>query len=329
MNIVVTGGAGFIGSTLVRRLLDLGCSVSVIDDLSGGREENLPNHPGVTLHRLRIGTDTADQVEAVVADADMVYHLASPIGVALAHQARYEVVENILSSGIAVVRACKAHRRPLVLTSSSEIYGGGLPRPLREADPSCLDIAPRWGYASAKMALEQMGAGLCLEHGVPVWLIRPFNIAGIRQRSETGLVVASFVAAAMQNRPLDVHGDGSQLRSFLHVEDAADALMAVTSAASLAGRPINIGSESPITIGALARLVLDIVGSASPIIQTPYDDMFDGLFTHATSRIPDIGLIKGATDWRPHRSLDDAIRDCWRGMADDTPRLPPTTVSRL
>jgi UDP-glucose 4-epimerase len=320
MHVIVTGGAGFIGSTLTRRLLDMGCTVAAVDDLSGGRASNLPPHPGLTLHRLRVGTRTAEQVARLVAEADLVYHLASPIGVALAHHARYEVVESILDSGMAVIRACRTHGRPLVITSSSEVYGRGLPHPIRETEPTSLDIAPRWGYASAKMALEQMAAGLCHEHGVPTWLVRPFNIAGRRQRPETGLVVASFVAAALDGRPLEIHGDGSQLRSFLHVEDAADALVALAFNDALAGRPVNMGSESPTTIGDLARLVLDTVGGSSPLVNTPYQDMLDGAFIHAPARIPDIGLIRETTGWQPRRSLEEAIRDCRDGLAGELPQ---------
>lgn len=315
MNVVVTGGAGFIGSTLVRHLLGLGCLVTVVDDLSGGRKENLPDHPNLSLILLRVGNDSAVELSRLVAAADLIYHLASPIGVALAHQARYEVVESILDSGIAVIKACRAHRRPLVFTSSSEVYGRGLPRPLRESDLTGLDIGPRWGYAAAKLALEQMAAGLCSEHGVPAWLIRPFNIAGRRQRPETGLVVASFAAAAAAGRPLEIHGDGSQLRSFLHVDDAAEALIAIPSTPTLAGRPVNVGNDASITIGELAALVRDTLKSNSPLINTPYQEMLEGGFIQAEARIPDIGLLTGATGWRPRRSLEEAIRECGEDLA--------------
>ncbi len=309
MTVVVTGGAGFIGGALVRRLLDMGCRVAAIDDLSGGKAASLPHHPQLTLHRLCIGAGSAPQVQAIIQTADLVYHLASPIGVNLAHSARFDVVESILGSGTAVIAACRKYRVPLVITSSSEVYGQGLPRPIREADPAALDISPRWGYAAAKLALEHLAAGLYHEQGVPTWLVRPFNIAGPRQRPETGLVVASFTAAAAAGQPLHIHGDGSQVRSFLHVEDGVDALTTIAFNPTLTGRPVNMGSETPTSILELAEMVRRVRGLDVPILKTPLEDVFDGGFTHAQIRIPDITLLKSATGWRPKRSLEEAVRD--------------------
>lgn len=315
MTIVVTGGAGFIGASLVRKLLDIGCAVVVIDDLSGGTAANLPRHPRLSLRQLCVCPATTTEVEADIATADLVYHLASPIGVALAHNARFGVVESILDSGTTVIKACRTHRCPLVITSSSEVYGQGLPRPIRETDPVTLDIGPRWGYATAKMALEHLAAGLYHEYGVPTWLVRPFNIAGAHQRPETGLVVASFVAAAAAGRPLKIHGSGSQTRSFLHVEDCVAALIAIAFNDALVGQPVNMGNEAPTTIVELAEAVRRVVNVDIPVIHQPLENMLGGLFTHAQTRIPDITRLKNATGWRPGRSLDEAVRDCFTALA--------------
>lgn len=314
MTVVVTGGAGFIGSALVRRLLEIGCAVVVIDDLSGGTEANLPRHPRLSLHRMRVCPAHAAEVEAIIGTADLVYHLASPIGVALAHNARFSVVESILDSGTTVIKACRAHRCPLVLTSSSEVYGHGLPRPIRESDPVSLDISARWGYAAAKAALEHLAAGLYHEHGVPTWLVRPFNIAGPRQRPETGLVVASFVAAAAAGQPLEIHGDGLQKRSFLHVEDGAHALISIAFTEALTGLPVNVGSEQPITIIELAEVVRRVLNLDVPLRHRPLESMLGGQFTHAQSRIPDVTRLKTTTGWQPRRSLDEAVRDCFANL---------------
>lgn len=211
--IAITGGAGFIGSTLTRQLLALDCSVLVLDDLSQGNKANLPDHPRLILREIRIEPGRAAEIEAILGGADLVYHLASPIGVALAHKARFQVVESILDSGCTIIKACRKLGLPLVLTSSSEVYGEGRDGPISEAAPINLGSGARWGYASAKAALEHYAAALCSEQGVPAWLVRPFNVAGPRQRAETGLVVPRFVANAIAGRPLEIHGDGSQKRS--------------------------------------------------------------------------------------------------------------------
>lgn len=323
--VVITGGAGFIGSALARRLLAAGCSVVAVDDLSGGSALNLPQHPDLSLRQLRLCPARADEVADIVRGADLVYHLASPIGVALAHSARYAVVESILDSGTTVIKACRQHRRPLVITSSSEVYGQGLPRPIRETDPVCVDIGARWGYATAKAALEQMAAGLYHDHGVPVWLVRPFNIAGPRQRAETGLVVASFLAAAAAGQPLRIHGDGMQRRSFLHVEDTADALVAIAATPALRGRPVNVGSEMPVTILDLAQTIRRVLGVDVPLLHQPMDSVLQG-FTPALVRTPDISLVKDATGWHPERGLECIIRDGFAALTGAVP-APPSSFA--
>ncbi len=313
---VVTGGAGFIGSTLVRALLEAGRAVAVVDDLSFGRRENLPDHPALTFHRLTVGPENAAGIADIVAEAGLVYHLASPIGVALAHSARYQVVESILESGGTVIKACRRHACPLVMVSSSEIYGRGLPRPLREDDPISLGIAPRWGYATAKAALEHYTAALHQNHGVPTWIVRPFNVAGPRQRPGSGLVIASFVANATAGRPLEIHGDGSQMRSFLHVRDAADALVRVAFNDGLIGRPVNMGSENPISILDLAEMVRRLLDVDVPVVSQPLSALMGGGFTPVPIRIPDVGLLREATGWAPSRTIEDAILDCRDALRD-------------
>ncbi|MGE5516384.1 MAG: NAD-dependent epimerase/dehydratase family protein [Bacteroidota bacterium] len=320
MNVVVTGGAGFIGSSLVRKLLEIGCSVMVVDDLSNGKAANLPQHSALSLRQLSICPSSADEISAIIKNADLVYHLASPIGVALAHSARYRVVESILDSGTTVIKACRTHRCPLVITSSSEVYGQGLPRPISETDPVRVDIGARWGYATAKAALEHMAAGLWQDHGVPTWLVRPFNIAGPRQRPETGLVVASFVAAAAAGRPLEIHGDGTQTRSFLHVEDMAEALTAIAFNDSLVGQPVNVGSEAPITIAKLAEIVRQVLNVDVQVIHRPLESMLDGTFAPAQYRIPDITLIKNTTGWYPKRGVEAAAKECFETLSLQSPQ---------
>lgn len=326
MTVAVTGGAGFIGAALVRKLLDIGCTVVAIDDLSGGKVGNLPRHPHLSLRQICICPETAAEVDPIIRAADLVYHLASPIGVALAHTARYSVVESILDSGSTIIKACRKYRRPLVITSSSEVYGQGLPQPLVESDPITLGIDARWGYATAKAALEHMTAALYHDHGVPSWIVRPFNIAGPRQRPETGLVVACFVAAAAAGRALEIHGDGSQKRSFLHVEDTAEALAAIAFNDALVGRPVNVGNDNPITIAELAEMVRRVLKLDVPTIHRPLEALFGGGFTPAQTRTPNITLFKNATGWRPSRPLEAVVRDCYDGLAPPPSKAAVATV---
>jgi UDP-glucose 4-epimerase len=296
--------------------------VTVLDDLGSGCLANLPRaHPGLVFHRVTVGDPSAREVvEASVAAADLVIHLASPIGVGLAHSRRFFVVRNILAAGIAIVDACRRFRRPLVMCSSSEVYGPGSSRPIDESQPLILDISARWGYASAKLALEHLAAGLHIEDQIPTWIIRPFNVAGPRQRPATGLVVAAFVDAVRRGQSLSVHGDGSQKRAFLHVADAAEAILRISSCPALAGQPVNIGGVEAYSIVELAQLVIDVTGIPVPIVFRPVDSVYGSNFSSAGTRIPDIGLLHASTGWLPTRSTADAVRDC---LASQVRQLAP------
>lgn len=310
--VVVTGGAGFLGSTLVALLLKQGCRVVVLDDMSAGFLRNLPlDHPDLTVRVGRIGaTAFAAVLEEEIAAADAVIHLASPIGVRRAHVERYAVTRSILDSTGAVVDACLRCRCPLLFASSSEVYGAGQGQPISESASIVTDIRARWGYAAAKAACEHLVAALFHEFGVPAWIVRPFNMAGARQRASTGQVIPSFIAAALQGEPIVIHDDGNQRRSFLHVADAAEALILVMQSKALLGRPVNLGSNEAIRISELARLVVETVGTAVPIVRRPSAAVFGEGFAATRDRIPDIDLIRSVTGWQPTRTVRRAIADC-------------------
>ncbi|WP_197092114.1 MULTISPECIES: NAD-dependent epimerase/dehydratase family protein [Mesorhizobium] len=315
-HVLVTGGAGFLGSALVDLLLARHCSVTVIDDLSNGLLSNLPvGDPRLTVRAFRVGDPAFNAaVRDEVGQADAVFHLASPIGVQRAHKERFAVTSGILESGCSIVEACRLHRRPLLYTSSSEVYGSGRDRPITESDPVMTDIRPRWGYAAAKAAVEHLVAGLLFDFGIPAWIVRPFNMAGPRQRSATGLVLPVFVNAALRGEPLVVHDDGEQRRAFLHVADAADGLLLVMQCRSLQGRPVNLGGSEAVQIGKLARMVVEATETNAPIIMKPSNAVYGDRFAATYDRVPDTGLLTAMTGWRALRSTKQTIMDCIEHM---------------
>lgn len=308
----MTGGAGFVGSWLVEALLARGCHVTVIDDFSSGDERNLPRSESrLSVLTARIGAPSSRAiVQDTIEGAALVFHLASPIGVARAHNSRYEVTKDILDAGSMVADVCRSLRCPLVYTSSSEVYGSGRAGLISEGDPVMSDLRPRWGYAVAKAAIEHMVAGLFFEFGIDAWVVRPFNMTGARQRPETGLVVPVFVDAALRGEPVVVHGDGSQTRAFLHVADAVDALLLIAACPELRGRPVNLGGVHPWHIGDLARFVVEATGARSSFIHRPHEDLYGNSFAAAHDRLPDTSLLTTMTGWKPKRSMQQAVLDC-------------------
>lgn len=316
---MVTGGAGFIGSHLVEALLERAATVQVIDDLSVGDRANLPlGHPRLALTVADVAANSR-VVDPAIAAAGLVFHLAGPIGVPLAHSERYAVTAAILAGGLAVVEACRRYRRPLVVASSSEVYGPGGVAPLREDDPIAFGLAPRWGYAAAKFALEHLAVGLTEADGPPVWVVRLFNVVGPRQRPETGLCVAAFLEAARTGRPLTVHGDGSQQRGLLHVLDAVDGLLAIAGSDALAGSPVNLGNPQAVTIRELAELVISVTGRQVPIRFVPPETLFGPDFAATANRVPDIRRLQLATGWRPRRALRQVLQDAWLDLTRNEP----------
>lgn len=315
-HVLVIGGAGFLGSAVVDLLLARDCSVTVIDDLSNGSLRNLPSaDPRLTIRTFRVGDRAFDEaVSDEVALADAVLHLASPIGVQLAHKERFAVTSGILESSRAVVEACRLHRRPLLYTSSSEVYGSGRDRPITEADPVMTDLRPRWGYAAAKAAVEHLVAGLFYDFDIPTWIVRPFNMAGPRQRAATGLVLPVFVDAALRGEPLVVHDDGKQSRAFLHVADAAEGLLLIMQCSALRGRPVNLGGSEAVQIGTLAKLVVDATRTKAPIVMKPSNAVYGEKFAITYDRVPDTTLLTTMTGWHPLRSTRQTIADCIEHM---------------
>lgn len=308
---VVTGGAGFIGGHLTTELLARGCRVTVLDDFSSGLATNLPAAaPGLTVTELHVGdAGRSADLQKAIAGADLVYHLASPIGVAHAHSSRAWMVRGILETSLAITAACRATQTPLLSISSSEVYGPGKPGPISESDPCSFDLSPRWGYATGKFALEQLTVGLTEQHGIPTWIVRPFNIAGPRQRPETGLCIAAFAAALKRGANPVVHGDGSQRRAFLHVADAVAALLLIPCAAALIGQPVNLGHPEDVSILDVATRMMRLAHRDGPPDFQPFAEAFGHGFAEAALRAPDLRRLISATGWLPRHDLAAILRD--------------------
>lgn len=325
---LLTGGAGFIGSTLAERLVAAGHRVLVLDDLSTGSYANIEalERAHARDGRFRFVHDTVLNerlVEDLVREVDAVYHLASAVGVKLIMERPVRTIETIVGGTESVLRAAARHRRKIMIFSSSEVYGKSLDVPFRE-DGDRLEGATtrhRWAYACAKALDEFLALAHWKESRLPVIVVRLFNTVGPRQTGQYGMVLPFFVARALAGEPLVVHGDGLQTRCFCHVADVVAALEALMGHDAACGQVFNIGSTDEISILDLARRVVALTGSASRIDVVPYEQVYgaDG-FEDMRRRVPCLDKIRAAVGWAPARSLDDIIRDV---AADVAARRPP------
>ncbi|MBR5415084.1 MAG: GDP-mannose 4,6-dehydratase [Thermoguttaceae bacterium] len=308
---LITGGAGFIGSHLSARLLDEGHRVTVIDDLSTGAWRNIAPLEGNPNFRAVIADmNDADLLESEVAPVDFVFHLASAVGVRLVVERPVETIRRIVEPTERLTDVCTKYRRPILLTSTSEVYGISERIPFREEDPVVIGatVKPRWAYASAKMLDEFYLLAHHKETALPVFIVRLFNTVGARQTGKYGMVLPRFVSAALAGEPLVVHGDGTQKRCFCSVLDVVEGLIRVSRAPEAAGKVMNLGSDDEIAIGDLARRVLELTGSNSPIAQKSYEEVFGPDFEDMHRRVPSLERARRLIGWKPVYTIDDIIR---------------------
>jgi len=306
---LVTGGAGFIGSHLTDALLDRGDRVVILDDLSTGRLSNLAHleeHP----HLQVIPGSVRDEmiVDELVHECDAVVHLAAAVGVKLiVDEPLRSFTTNIRGSEV-VIGAAHRYRRPILITSTSEIYGKNGSEALHEESDRILGTTSttRWSYSTAKAVDEILALNYHRERGLPATIVRLFNTVGPRQSAAYGMVIPNLVRQAVRNEPLTVHGDGEQSRCFCHVSDVVDALTRLLDRPGV-GEIFNVGANQEITIRQLAERIIARAGSTSEIRLVPYEDVFDKNFEDMRRRVPAIGKIQRATDWTPRRTLDDII----------------------
>ena len=312
MQVLITGGAGFIGSHLAERLVAEGHAVSVLDDLSTGRRENLAALEGRADFRFVQGSilDKA-LVERMVGEADLVFHLAAAVGVKLIMDAPGRSILTNVGGTENVLLAAARDKTPVYLASTSEVYGKATKYPFSEDDDLTIGatVNLRWCYASAKQIDEFLALALAREKGLPVVILRFFNTTGPRQSGRYGMVLPNFVQAALEGRPLKVHGTGKQSRCFGHVADVIEALIRLMQSPEAIGKVFNIGNDEEVTIRALAEKVIEMTGSASPIELVPYESVYPEGFEDMQRRVPDVSRLKAVTGFRPARGLETIIAD--------------------
>lgn len=308
---LITGGAGFIGSHLTERLLGQGKRVVVIDDFSTGSLSNLAAvaaDPNLTV--IESTVTGCESLGSLVAESGYVFHLAAAVGVDLVLQSPIHTIETNLKATEAILEAAATNRTPMLLPSSSEVYGKSSRERFAETDD--LLIGPptlgRWSYACSKLMDEFFALAFHAERQLPVIVARIFNTVGPRQTGRYGMVLPRFVEAAKAGEPLRVFGDGQQSRCFAHVTDTVEALLRLTLCDRAPGGVFNIGSTEEVTILGLAKRVIELTGSTSEIELVPYDEAYDNGFEDMQRRQPLIDKLEQFTGFRPTTPLDDIIR---------------------
>jgi UDP-glucose 4-epimerase len=306
MKYLLTGGAGFIGSYLSESLTERGDSVTVIDNLSTGKN-NLNNSvkfvEGSILDR--------NIMDSLISKNDQVLHLAAAVGVLnIVNNPLESLMTNIKGTEIILELCCK-YNKPVLVTSTSEVYGKNSSVPLNEESDRVLGspLLSRWSYSEAKAIDESMAYFYYQEKGLPIRLVRLFNTVGPRQVGNYGMVLPRFVSAALKNEPLSVYGSGDQVRCFCHVSDAIRALLLVMDSDMALGKVFNVGNNQQISIMELAKKVIEITGSKSSIEKIAYEKAYPEGFEDMQMRVPDISKIKQVLGWEPEINLDQIIKD--------------------
>jgi UDP-glucose 4-epimerase len=309
--ILVTGGAGFIGSHLAERLLADGNSVVVIDDFSTGSADNLraaASHPNLRVIESRIST--CSELPQLAARAGAIYHLAAAVGVELVVKSPIHTLETNLHETEVLLKAASENRTPVLLASTSEVYGKSEKPVFSEEDD--LLIGPpnrsRWGYACSKLMDEFLALAYAQEKSLPVTITRLFNTVGPRQTGRYGMVLPRFIAAAKRGQSLMVYGDGLQSRCFCFVKDTVEALVRLQNCPAARGEVFNIGSTEEISILELARLVVKTLGAKSAIELIPYDQAYTSGFEDMRRRKPGIEKLAAAVGFHPTTTLREIIR---------------------
>jgi UDP-glucose 4-epimerase len=317
MRVLITGGAGFIGSHLAEELLKEGHQVTIIDDLSTGQFKNIAHLTNNTNFHFTIDTITNEIVlDRLVSESDTIFHLAAAVGVKLIIENPVRTIETNIMGTEAVLKAAVRYRVKVIIASTSEVYGKGNRIPFREEDdvllgPTCRS---RWSYAASKMVDEFLALAYFQEKELPIVICRFFNTVGPRQIGRYGMVVPRFIQQALRGEPLTVYGDGNQARCFSDVAEVVRAVILLANNPKALGQVFNIGSTEEITILSLARKVLELVSNGrrfskeTDIKFIDYKDAYVFGFEDMIRRVPDIKKIQGMIGWKSQISLEETLQ---------------------
>jgi UDP-glucose 4-epimerase len=330
MKVLITGGAGFIGCHLSERLLERGDQVIVLDDLSTGQMDNIAHLVGRGGFDYRIGSVSDVPLVAELVDrCDLTVHLAAAVGVRLIVEKPVHTIETNVRGTEVVLGAAAKKQKLVVLASTSEVYGKSSKIPFREDDD--LQLGPtrhsRWAYACSKALDEWLALAYWREKTVPVIIVRFFNTVGPRQTGRYGMVLPNFAAQAIRGEPIRVFGAGTQSRCFGHVRESVEALLRLIEVPAAIGEVVNLGSDREVTIGRLAEMVRDLVGSSSEIVRVPYEEAYAEGFEDLERRVPDVHKLERLTGFRfsipLERIIEDVVEDQRRRLAAEErqPRL--------
>ena len=309
-HVLITGGAGFVGSHLAEALLNAGQQVTVIDNLSTGRFDNIAQLTQNPHFRFAIeDIRNVTVMDRLVSECDIIYHLAAAVGVERIINSPTETIETNIGGTEIVLQTARRYRKKTLITSTSEVYGKGVRFPFHEDDDTVLGptIRSRWSYAASKMVDEFLALAYYKEMDLPVVIVRLFNTVGPRQSGQYGMVLPRFVRWALANEAIQVYGDGEQQRCFCNVHDVIRAIISLSDAPGVEGEVINVGSTEEITIGNLAQRVQQRANSRSELRFVPYDQAYEAGFEDFRRRVPSLAKIHNAIGWQPTFSLDETI----------------------
>ena len=310
MKALLTGGAGFIGSHLAERLLELGHEVHVLDNLSTGSMENIAHLKGRTGFSYVIDSVTNEPLLAEMIDgSDVVFHLAAAVGVKLIVEQPVHTIETNVHGTEVVLKHANKKKKLVVIASTSEVYGKSADVPFREGADVVLGatVKHRWAYACSKMIDEFLALAYWKEKKLPIVIVRLFNTVGPRQTGRYGMVLPTFVRQALEGQPITVFGDGTQSRSFTYVADVVDALVKLAQEPRAVGEVFNVGNTEEVTIVDLAQRVKRATGSASAVQFVPYDQAYEAGFEDMPRRVPDISKVRNLIGYEPRLVLDEIV----------------------
>jgi UDP-glucose 4-epimerase len=312
MRTLITGGAGFIGSHLSDVLIENGESVIIIDDLSSGSIENikhLKSNPKFTYVLDTIMNKSV--LMELVDEADIIFHLAAAVGVKMIVESPVKTIETNIHGTELVLQCANKKKKPVVIASSSEVYGKNSKVPFKEKDDLVLGptTKSRWSYGCSKAIDEYLALAYWKEKNLPTIIARFFNTVGPRQTGRYGMVVPRFIDQALKNEPITVYGDGTQTRCFAHVKDIVKALIDLSNTSKAIGEIFNIGMDEEISIEDLAKKIKSVTDSSSEIKYVSYDDAYETGFEDMARRVPCLEKIRKYINYQPHYSLEDILAD--------------------